>query len=546
MTSSASRSETSAPGSIEAAGVGASPNGANGNLADLVRDAARRAPERVALVSGQRQLTWAEVDAEVDAAATGFAADDLVAGFRVALALTNSIEFVTLYFGALRAGLVAVPLPAGGRQADATVDEVVAMISQVRARLVAVDDSSAATVRAAARQLGSRAPHIVVVGIPPEPGETTYADFVAGTIEGRDEPATPVDPQLLAVLVHTSGTSTTPRAAMLTHAALLANLEQAAAVDPPLVRSDDVVLGLLPLFHIYGLNACLGMVARAAATLVLVERFDPDATLRLIAEAGVTNVPAVPSVFQAWAGRADLAERLAGVRLLLSGAAPLPDGLSERYRAVLGQPIHQAYGLTESAPGITSTLGSDRVKPGSVGRAFPGVEVRIVDERGAEVERGDDDLPGPGEVQVRGEQLFSGYWPDGAGGPDGDGWFATGDLGYLDDDRDLFLVDRVRELILVSGFNVYPHEVETVIGELEQVAEAAVIGVPAEPTGEAVRAYVVPRAGADVTPAMVRAHCARRLARFKCPTEVEIVAELPRSAAGKIRKTRLRAPEERS
>jgi long-chain acyl-CoA synthetase len=212
----------------------------------------------------------------------------------------------------------------------------------------------------------------------------------------------------------------------------------------------------------------------------------------------------------------------------------------ERLQDRAGVTVHQGYGLTETAPVVSTTLASERVKPGSVGRAIPGVQVRLLDEAGDPVE--DDD---PGEIWVRGDNLFSGYWPDGAGGPDPSGWWGTGDVAVADPDGDLFLVDRRKELVLVSGFNVYPREVEDAIAEHPDVGEVAVIAVPDPRTGEAVKAFVVPRPGARLRPEDVTAHCATRLARFKRPTVVVVVAELPHSATGKVAKGRLREDDGR-
>jgi long-chain acyl-CoA synthetase len=226
------------------------------------------------------------------------------------------------------------------------------------------------------------------------------------------------------------------------------------------------------------------------------------------------------------------------VRLFASGASPLAPALMEEWETATGKPIYEGYGLTETAPIVTSMLGSRVAKTGSVGRPIPGVTVRLLDEDGSPVEDGD-----PGEVVVRGNNLFSGYWPDGADGPDADGWFATGDVAYADEDGDLHLVDRRRELILVSGFNVFPREVEDAIASHPNVREAAVIGVPHPQRGEAVKAYVVPQPGAELTAVDITSYCATRLARFKCPTIVAIVDELPHSATGKVAKGRLREGE---
>jgi long-chain acyl-CoA synthetase len=310
------------------------------------------------------------------------------------------------------------------------------------------------------------------------------------------------------------------------------------------MHGDDVVLGVLPLFHVYGLNAVLGGVLRHRARLLLVEQFDPQAVLDLIDDEACSVVPIAPPVFTHWLPDEHLRERLGPVRLVLSGSAPLEPEVIEEFTSRTGIPVHQGYGLTEASPVVTSTLCSRDPRAGSVGAALPGIELRLVDETWGQVE-GED----PGQIQVRGDNLFSGYWPDGADGPDADGWYGTGDVGFLDASGDLFLVDRVKELIIVSGFNVYPTEVEDVIREVDGVAECAVIGVPDETTGEAVVAYVVPVGGvAHARPHLeeaVRAHAVVRLARFKQPTRIEVVDELPLTVTGKVQKGRLRGLERR-
>ncbi len=210
-----------------------------------------------------------------------------------------------------------------------------------------------------------------------------------------------------------------------------------------------------------------------------------------------------------------------------------------RLQDTSGHHVFEGYGLTETAPVLTTTLMSEAAKADSIGRPVPGVELRLVDEAGNDAEEGD-----PGEILVRGPNVFLGYWPDAADGPDADGWFATGDIALLDEDGDLHLVDRRRELILVSGFNVYPREVEQVLLGHPGVHEAAVLGIAHPYTGESVKALVVPVRGARLTADELIAHCARSLARFKCPTAVEVVDELPHSATGKVSKGRLRESAE--
>jgi long-chain acyl-CoA synthetase len=249
-----------------------------------------------------------------------------------------------------------------------------------------------------------------------------------------------------------------------------------------------------------------------------------------------------------------LAERLAPVRLVLSGSAPLDADQVAAFHEATGIVVHQGYGLTEAAPVVTSTLciapaddGEEagpvpaQPDPASVGTALPGIEIRLVDDHGHTPLQGD-----PGQVSIRGANLFSGYWPDGDDAPDEDGWWATGDVGFLAPDGQLFLVDRVKELVIVSGFSVYPTEIEDVIEEVPGVREVAVIGVPDEDTGEAVVAYVVaPDQDPETVEAAVRARCVVRLARFKQPRRIEVVDALPHTVTGKVRKGSLRAAERR-
>jgi long-chain acyl-CoA synthetase len=520
------------------------------DVSSLVADAALDRPEMLAVVeSGGRSVTWGVLEDEVARIATGLGAAGLVAGQRVLVAMGNRIEFVTAYLGVLRAQVVAVPV-----NPRATSGELARMIADSGSRLVIADSETIATVRDAVRLVrASRAgetdeldtdlvershdPRVYVVGAEPQDGEQAYDALRASA--PRPVPPLP-DPDKLACLLYTSGTSGRPRAAMLTHRALIANIDQAAEVEPPMIHGDDVVLGVLPLFHVYGLNAVLGGVLRHRAKLVLVEHFDPQATLDLIDDEAVSVVPVAPPVFAYWMLEEHLRERLGPVRLMLSGSAPLSPELKEQFTEATGIPVHQGYGLTEAAPIVTSTLCSVELQSGSVGAALPGIEIKLVDEVGVPPE-GDD----PGEIWIRGANVFSGYWPDGDGGPDADGWWGTGDVGFLDASGDLFLVDRLKELVIVSGFNVYPVEVEDVIREVPGVAEAAVIGVEDPATGEAVVAYVVPTGGAEGVAAAVRDHCAVRLARFKQPSRIEVVDELPLTVTGKVQKGRLRGMERR-
>jgi long-chain acyl-CoA synthetase len=509
------------------------------NLSALLRERASGAAGAPALVeagsgSDGATRTWGQLDADVDALARGLSSLGLVAGQRVAFALGNGISCVTTYLAVLRAGLVAVPLSPA-----AVADELERMLADSGAKVAIGDATTVPALRAA---LATGPVELVVQGAPLHEGEIGFDELGR---RGTGTVVTPADAERVAVLLYTSGTSGRPRGAMLSHRALLANIRQVAALDPPLMTADDVVLGLLPLSHVDGLNGVLGQVLARGARLVLVPRFEPDETLQVVAEHAVTNVPVSPAVVAAWAGRPGLAAAFERVRLVVCGAGPLDPDVARQVTAATGVKVEQGYGLTETAPVVASTLASTALVAGApraadcVGAPVPGVDVRVVDLHGDQVSGAD-----PGEIRVRGDNLFSGYWPDGADGPDADGWWSTGDLAVVDPHGDLVLVDRLRELVIVSGFNVYPSEVEAVIADLPEVAEAAVIGAPDETTGEAVHAFVVSAdeavSAADLAD-RVRRHCGRRLARFKRPSEVSVVPALPHSATGTVAKGRLRA-----
>jgi long-chain acyl-CoA synthetase len=523
---------------------------------------------RPALRWHDRVIAWGELDAQVDAVAAALRglgsadnradaaassdrrASSAVVAPRVAIALPNVPEFATAYFGALRAGLVVVPVNPGFTARElrhVLVDTGAETIIGTPAVLAAVETVQAPALRHAytlGEAIGDGAaaarPFSDLLAAPSTPGQTTAA--------GAED---------IALLLYTSGTSGVPKGAMLSHRALLANHAQLAAIEPQPMGATDVVLLTLPLFHSYGLNTGLGAVAYHGACGVLVERFDPADTLARIRTHGVTVVVGVPPMFVAWSLMGDrLATGFGGVRVAVSGAAPLDVATARRFAEVVGAPVYEGYGLTETAPVLTTTMGEKDPKVGSIGRPLPDVEVKLVDAEGQVVGAVDDEgiddeafefeydspeSPGtdPGVVVVRGPNLFSGYWPDGHGGPDADGWWSTADIAYADADGDLFLVDRVGDLIVVSGFNVYPHEVELVLASHPAVVESAVVGMEHPYTQQTVKAYVVRRPDATVTAEELIAYCERNLARFKCPTAVEFVSELPKSATGKVRKGEL-------
>ncbi|MGH3938136.1 MAG: AMP-binding protein [Pseudonocardiaceae bacterium] len=516
------------------------PAGAGRNLADLVTHAARRDPAHLAVIEATtgQEWSWGQLDAAVDGEAARLIEHGLRPGQRVLLRMPTSAAFCGSLFGILRAGGVVVPVGTGmtGRELDRVLDGCGANLL-----IAAPDDENAEA--AAGRNGVTRLDPATVDAAGPAQRPRTGASLAGG--------------EDLAVLAFTSGTSGQPRGVMLSHRALLANVEQCAAVRPAPMTAADRVLLSLPLFHSYGLGPGLLQVANSAATAVLAERFDPEEALRTVYRYRVTVVVGVPPMYRALLRLPldRLAEGMRTIRLFSSGAAPLPPVVLAGIYEATGLVVFEGYGLTETGPVVTSTLVGGVAKPGSVGRPLPGVpsrgldpvELRLVDVGGSALptEGDDEDVGGTGLIAVRGPNLFSGYWPDGAFGPAelpglGAGWIRTGDVGYLDADGDLHLVDRADDLIIVNGFNVYPHEVEDVLCEHPGVREAAVIGMPHPRTGEAVRAVLVPVEGEQPSAEEIVKHCATRLARFKVPVEVALVESLPHLPTGKLARRKLR------
>jgi len=500
------------------------------NLAKIVEphpDAA------VAYLAGGRRVTYGELRLAVAAVRAGLGARGVAPGSRVAIVLPASVDFVVAYLGVLGAGAVAVPLNPSSPPA-----ELARELEAVRPRVAVVAGAPAGT---AAGALGATAP-----------ARATVAELVTeGSARAETAPVAEREDDDPAVLLFTSGTAGFPKAAVLTHGSLRANIEQIELAVGVAARPEDVGILLVPPFHVFGLNAVLGVQLYAGSATVLPagERFDPAATLELVEGARVTLLVGVPTVF---AALADLpgarGDELRSVRLALSGAAPLSPEVAERFRARFGLPLWQGYGLTEASPAVCFPDVSGPWRPGSVGVPLPGVEVRLVDEDGEDVEPGD-----PGEVLVRGPNVFAGYFEDPAASAaalDRAGWLHTGDVAVMDEAGALTIVDRRKDLIIVSGFNVFPAEVEEVLVAHPGVREAVVVGVPDPVHGEAVAAYVVPEAGLDraggpaagphLDPEELVRHCSRHLARYKCPSRVELVAQLPTSAQGKPLRRALR------
>jgi long-chain acyl-CoA synthetase len=499
------------------------------SIEDRVARAAAAHPDKVALIAGNRSITYGELERRVARTTGALTGLGVAAGDHVALLLGTIPEFAEALHGAWRVGAAVAPL-----NVMLTPEELGDVLADAAARVVVTERVFLPSVLAVRDRLAGLDHVVVARGRSPRRTHS-YEKLLsrAGAV-----PASARDPSDLALLAYTAGTTANPKGAMLTHGNLAANLDQMSQVPALREGEDDVVLLGLPLFHIYALNVVLGLTLREGATAVLVERFDPGVTLDLIRRYRVTVLFGAPTMYAAWLRAAEERDAdLSSVRLAVSGAAPLPGELLRAFRDRFGVTIWEGYGLTETAPALTTTALGDEARPDSIGLVLPGIDVRLVDERGRDVDPGD-----AGEIVVRGPNVFAGYWgkPEETEAVFRDGWFQTGDVAYRDDDGYLHIVDRAKDLIIVSGFNVFPKEVEDAIASHPDVAECTVIGVPDERTGEAVKAFVVPTAGATIDAEQILDHCRGRLARFKWPRHVEIVRELPRHVTGKVLRRRLR------
>ena len=473
--------------------------------------------ERAALVSRGKATSWGELRDQVARMRGGLSELGVEPGDRVALLAANNWYFVSSYLAVLGVGAVAVPLnPAS------PAPEVERELEAVGAGMAIVGPTSRNAIAG-----------VDIDRVPTLNGVVTASEL----LDGDPAPIVERGDDDLAVLLFTSGTAGAPKAARLTHGNLRSNIEQVIGFtggEP----TPEVALAVLPLFHVFGLNALLGVAMTAGWTTVLMERFDAHAAVEAITTHGVTVVSGVPTMWSALATLPGVdPEAFAGVRLAISGAAGLDPIVQRLVEERLGVSLSQGYGLTEASPVVTSTLGRD-APPGSIGVPLPGVEVRLVDAEGHDVLVGD-----PGELGVRGPNVFGGYWGDEAATAAAltpEGWLKTGDVAVVDDDGFLVLVDRVKDVVIVSGFNVFPAEVEEVLAQHPAVAEAAVVGVPHPHTGEAIKAFVVPVDGATIEEDALVAFVGQRLARYKAPSTIAFVDDLPYTVAGKLVRRSLR------
>ena len=525
-------------------------------LTRLLDDAAASFPTRTALAFLGLTMTYREVRDAADHLASGLAGLGVRKGDRVSVVLPNCPQHVLTVFAVLRLGGVVVvhdPASTAGELRRQLADcgaRVVVCLDRLHDTVVGVRGDTAVqtvVVTALADYAPSRTRLRTRLPLPaarrardrlsaplhPDASTVPFLRLVRTATAARQ---TPVDPRDAALLQYTGGTTGVPRAAVLTHENLVSNAYMNRLWDTGGTAGSEVTLGVLPLSHAYGMTVCLNATVLLAGTLVLLPSSDVDELLAAVDRWRPTMLPAVPAVFRALVEHPQARlHDLSSLRVCVCGGAPLPRDVQEAFERLSGAVLVEGYGLTETSPSTHCNPLSDRRRPGTVGLPLPGTACRVVDPDDASREV---PVGTPGELLVRGPQVFAGWWGSDAPVLTDDGWLPTGDLVVMEADGFFTVVDR-KDVVVSGGADVSPSEVEQVLSRLAGVADCVVVGVPDRSLGEAVKAYVVGTPGSALTSEAVLAHCAASLVGHEVPRSVEFREELPRTTLGKVRRRQL-------
>ncbi len=477
----------------------------------------------------EEAVSYGEVEARVRQTAALLQSLGVRPGDRVALQLPKCLPFVYLHLATMRLGAITLPLnPAYPRR------ELLYFLDDAEATLFFADTGNRQQIEAMREELPALERIVYLDG--DDGGQ--FSELLTSVTTSTELPPIPDDRDQTALMIYTSGTTGRPKGAMITHGNLTANIEGLHTAWG--WQEDDVLLHVLPIFHVHGLVVALHGALHAGATALLLPKFDPQQTLETLVERRCTVFMAVPTIHRMLLEASGAADYdLSHMRLLTSGSDRLPDDVFHGFRETFGHTLLERYGMTETGMNLSNPLRGER-RVGSVGMPLPGVEARIVDP-----ETGDLLPDGEvGEVQIRGPHVCKGYWrqPDKtAEAFTNDGWLKTGDLGLRERDGYFTLKGRAKDLIISGGLNVYPPEVELALADHPAVAASAVIGCPDKKWGERVTAVVVREEGTVVSEEEIIEHCRQQLAPYKTPKQVIFVDAMPRNALGKIQKAKLRA-----
>jgi long-chain acyl-CoA synthetase len=505
-----------------------------------------------------RRWSFTAMGALVDSAAAGFRRLGVAPGTRVGLCLPNSPFFIAAFFGALKAGAVVVnysPLYVeeelafqaqdSGTEVMVTVDldpllpRVLSLLDRPGSPLKHVVACQFSSALPMAKGLAFRVLRRRSIAPLPRGDERVVPFKLLSRVAAP--PACGAKPEDVALLQYTGGTTGVPKGVMLTHANLCANVRQVLAWNTGMREGEERVLAVLPFFHIFALTAVMIVAIARGSTLIALPRFDFEAVMAAIRRCRPTAIPGVPTLFKALLDKGATAEDLSSLRSCVSGGAPLPMQVKEDFEARSGCSVTEGYGLTEASPVCFSNPSGEGNRPGTIGLPIPATraEIRSLEDPSRAVPLGEK-----GELCVSGPQVMKGYWnrPEETAAVLGtDGFLRTGDVGIMDADGYVTLVDRIKDLILVSGFNVYPRTIEEALYRHPDVAAATVVGMPDEYRGEAPAAFVEPRPGASLTEDELRGFLKDKLSPVEMPRLIEVRDALPRSPVGKLTKTELRA-----
>jgi long-chain acyl-CoA synthetase len=531
-------------------------------LQAILDDTSESQPNAVATIFFNRKRTYKSISDDAWRFANGLRRLGLQKGDRVALLLPNTPQFVVAFYGALRAGAIVVPC-----NPVYTPTELHHQLADSGARFVVVLSRLYPVVKAA--RPGTEVDHVIVTNIKEEMPPLTRALFTLakekkgghrqpfkgdpGAVAFREVLSAPAEPFAegtgpddVALLQYTGGTTGISKGAMLSHRALVANTLQCRAWFTNLRDGQDAAVALMPFFHVYGLTVVMSLAVEAGATLILEPQFELERLLKDIQRYRPKLFSGAPRIYNA-INNSPLAAKydLRSIEACISGSAPLLVETHRRFVELTGARLVEGYGLTEAAPvtHCNPIFGKGKQKIGTIGVPFPDVESRIVD-----AETGEREMPigEPGELVLRGPQLMDGYYqrPDETAQTIRDGWLHTGDIATVDADGYVTIVDRKKEMIIVSGFNVYPRDVEEVLATHPAVLDAAAIGVPHPIKGEEVKAFIVLKPGASATAEEIIVHCRKSLAPFKVPKEIEFRDALPKTYIGKTLRRQLAQEEQ--
>jgi long-chain acyl-CoA synthetase len=519
-------------------------------LHDLLDNAVGDFPEREAIIFQDRKITYRELGEEVARAASGLARGGLKKGQRMAIMLPNCPQYVSAYYAILKIGGIVVNVSPmyverelEFQLRDAGVETILAL-RDFYPRLDAVREKVSLKT-------------IILTDLHETGGEKTrrksetaaaegiydYADLLE-TGRHLPAPSVKVDPDEVALLQYTGGTTGFSKGAMLTHRNLVADVLQCVSWNCDAVRGQERMFAVLPFFHVYGMTVAMNEAIELGATIVMLPRFNVDEALEAINLYRPTRFPGVPTMYMAIMNHPQVNKYdISSIRVCSSGSAPMPVEAQRRFEELTGAKVSEGYGLTEASPVTHANPFNGKRKIGSIGLPRPDVDAKIVD-----LETGERDLsPGEeGELCIRGPQVMKGYWnrPEETRKTLRNGWLYTGDIGRMDEEGYFYIVDRKKDMIICSGYNVYPREIEEVLYQHPKIQEVCIVGVPDPYRGETVKAFVVLKGEEQAAPEEIIEYCQRNMAKYKAPTLVEFRKELPKSHVGKVLRKILREEEE--